>query len=464
MKKHIKSIFIITFTLVMLFILSIASKAATVKVTADVINVRKGPSTSTEVVAMLSKDVECELLGEENGWYKVKYKRYVGYISKDYSEKIGEVANDKPVENKDNEIKQEKPEEVEETPKIDENESKEPIVDNKNSTSKKVIKETEIKILPLIYSNKIETLKEGSIVELITITSSWAYIQTEDISGWVRAENLVDSEIKTENNEKNEINENSQNNQNIEDTKQNNNKETNPQENSFKEKTGYINEDFVNVRKGPSTDTSRIKVLTLNNEVKIIGEEGKWYKVKTGNDIGYISKDLVSDTKKVTSRNLSTKRQETNSNDKNEIVEEKNKETTEKVENLNNENSGNDVVNYAKQFLGKKYVYGGDGSNNTFDCSGYTMYVYRHFGVRLPHSANSQYNCGKGKKILKQSDLKPGDLVFLTDYSTGKGIGHCGIYVGKGEFIHASSTAGEVTISSFDTMYKGRFYSGLRIF
>ena len=461
MKKHIKSIFIITFTLVMLFILSIASKAATVKVTADVINVRKGPSTSTEVVAMLSKDVECELLGEENGWYKVKYKKYVGYISKDFSEKIGDVPNEKPVENKDNEVKPEETEKVEETPKVDENENKEPIVNNKNSTIRKVIKETEIKILPLIYSNKIETLKEGSIVELITITSSWAYIQTEDISGWVRAESLIDSEIKTENNENNE---NSQNNQNIEDIKQNNNKEINPQENSFKEKTGYINEDFVNVRKGPSTNEPKIKVLTLNNEVTIMGEEGKWFKVKTGNDIGYISKDLVSDTKKVTSRNLPAKRQEINSNDKNGIVEEKNKETIKKVENLNHENSGNDVVRYAKQFLGKKYVYGGDGSNDTFDCSGFTMYVYRHFGVRLPHSANSQYNCGKGKKILKQSDLNPGDLVFLTDYSTGKGIGHCGIYLGKGEFIHASSTAGEVTISSFDTMYKGRFYSGLRIF
>lgn len=75
-------------------------------------------------------------------------------------------------------------------------------------------------------------------------------------------------------------------------------------------------------------------------------------------------------------------------------------------------------------------MYGGDGSNGTFDCSGYTMYVYKHFGINIPHGANSQYRCGKGKKITKYSELQVGDIVFLTDYETGKGIGHCGIYLG----------------------------------
>ena len=122
-----------------------------------------------------------------------------------------------------------------------------------------------------------------------------------------------------------------------------------------------------------------------------------------------------------------------------------------------------DIVAYAKKYLGYKYVYGGDGSNGTFDCSGFTMYVYKHFGIKLPHAASKQYKCGKGTQITKYSDLQVGDIVFLTDYETGVGIGHCGIYLGNDNFIHASTTCYAVEISSFKTIYKGRFYSGLRL-
>ena len=86
---------------------------------------------------------------------------------------------------------------------------------------------------------------------------------------------------------------------------------------------------------------------------------------------------------------------------------------------------------YAKQYLGCPYVYGAAGSKS-FDCSGFTMYVYKHFGISLPHGATSQSRYGT--KVSK-SNLKAGDIVFLTDYETGVGIGHCGIYIGNGNFI-----------------------------
>ena len=124
---------------------------------------------------------------------------------------------------------------------------------------------------------------------------------------------------------------------------------------------------------------------------------------------------------------------------------------------------GTDVVAYAKKYLGHKYVWGGDGSNGTFDCSGFTMYVYKHFGVSLPHYTVSQYNSGKGIKITKQSDLKMGDIVYLTDYVTGAPCGHCGIYISDGKFIHADSTVMKVNISDLNGMYKGRFCGALRI-
>ena len=89
-------------TLISILLLAVSSKAATkVKVTGDVLNIRKGPSTSTKVVAMLFKGVECELLEEEGDWYKVKYKTYTGYVSKEYAEIIGETNNIEEPKNTD---------------------------------------------------------------------------------------------------------------------------------------------------------------------------------------------------------------------------------------------------------------------------------------------------------------------------------------------------------------------------
>ena len=223
-------------------------------------------------------------------------------------------------------------------------------------------------------------------------------------------------------------------------------------------------------------------------------EDGKWYKVKVGNTTGYVSKDYVSDKKTTTTRGNNTSRTETltsntekttdsntkgekasnseNTTKSNENIKKEQVETTKATTLKNEQETKNknettikctDIVAYAKKYLGYKYVYGGDGSNGTFDCSGFTMYVYKHFGIKLPHGANKQYKCGKGTQITKYSDLQVGDIVFLTDYETGVGIGHCGIYLGNDNFIHASTTCYAVEISSFKTIYKGRFYSGLRL-
>ena len=79
--------------------MAVTVKAATVKVTGETINIRKGPSTSTAVVAMLSKGVECEVLGEEGDWYQVKYKNYKGYVSKQYVKLQGELPNNQTNDN-----------------------------------------------------------------------------------------------------------------------------------------------------------------------------------------------------------------------------------------------------------------------------------------------------------------------------------------------------------------------------
>lgn len=112
------------------------------------------------------------------------------------------------------------------------------------------------------------------------------------------------------------------------------------------------------------------------------------------------------------------------------------------------------VMEYAKSYLGVPYVFG-SASGASFDCSGFTMYIYKKVGISLPHSASGQSRCGTK---VSRSELVPGDLVFFHTYSDG--ISHVGIYIGGGSFIHASSGAGEVTITSLSESYYAARYMG----
>jgi cell wall-associated NlpC family hydrolase len=97
------------------------------------------------------------------------------------------------------------------------------------------------------------------------------------------------------------------------------------------------------------------------------------------------------------------------------------------------------VVGIALQYLGIPYVWGGSSPSTGFDCSGFTSYVYAQIGVSLPHHAASQYGYGTP---VPYDQLAPGDLVFFS------GLGHVGIYIGGGQFVHAPHTGDVVRISS----------------
>ena len=101
------------------------------------------------------------------------------------------------------------------------------------------------------------------------------------------------------------------------------------------------------------------------------------------------------------------------------------------------------VVSIAMRYLGYPYSWGAAGPNS-FDCSGFTMYVYAQVGISLPHSSRDQFNSGQH---VSRSDLQPGDLVFF-----GSPIHHVGIYVGGGSFIHAPHTGDHVKISPLDRL------------
>lgn len=100
------------------------------------------------------------------------------------------------------------------------------------------------------------------------------------------------------------------------------------------------------------------------------------------------------------------------------------------------------VVNYALQFVGNPYVYGGNSLTNGIDCSGFTQQILGHFGVSLPRTAAAQSGCGTP---VSMDNLQPGDLLF---YSSGGGIGHVTMYIGNGQVVHASNSRTGIIVSS----------------
>lgn len=103
---------------------------------------------------------------------------------------------------------------------------------------------------------------------------------------------------------------------------------------------------------------------------------------------------------------------------------------------------GQQIASYATQFVGNPYVWGGSSLTNGADCSGFTMAVFAHFGIGLPHNAAAQSGCGRS---VSMSELQPGDLLF---YNGGGGIGHVSIYIGGGQVCHASNSRVGIIISS----------------
>lgn len=114
------------------------------------------------------------------------------------------------------------------------------------------------------------------------------------------------------------------------------------------------------------------------------------------------------------------------------------------------------ILSTAMDYMGVPYVFGGS-SPRAFDCSGYVQYVFAKVGISIPRTADTQYEVGTP---VSTADLLPGDLVFFETYAPG--ASHVGIYVGDGNFIHASSGRGAVTVSSLSQAYYSSHYIGAR--
>ena len=436
-----KMIYILVTVLMLITINTMPTFAATGTINTETLNLRKEASTSSDIIEQINKDEEVEILSEENGWYKVNYKEYTGYVSKDY-------------------VTLHEEENIPAT--VTQNEEETTIVETTSNNDDNTLKsKTKIRIIPTINSKIIGELEEGAQIDIIAKTNNWAFVGYRDITGWIPLITLKEkiselenntNEIKEENEEPETKQEETEEDQNQEqEVEQEQQGETQVEQTSSLDTLynnsiiKYINSSSVRVRSKPTTESDIVTSLIKNTDVTVVGENGDWYKVKYDYFDGYIRKDLLSDEKQETTSRSDVDREE------NKVIE-----TTA------NETLGEQIVSYAKQYLGCPYVYGGAGSSS-FDCSGFTMYVYKHFGFNLSHSALAQSRTGT---YIAKEDLRPGDLVFFLEYQTMDEVGHCGIYIGNGEFIHASSGTGYcVKISDLTTgSYLKRYDSARRLY
>jgi cell wall-associated NlpC family hydrolase len=126
------------------------------------------------------------------------------------------------------------------------------------------------------------------------------------------------------------------------------------------------------------------------------------------------------------------------------VVDDSSSQSTETGTSQSGAATGSAIAQYATQFVGNPYVYGGSSLTGGADCSGFVMAVFAHFGISLPHNAAAQSGYGSS---ISMSDLQPGDLLF---YSNGGGIGHVTIYIGNNQVCHASNSKVGIVISSIN--------------
>lgn len=480
-----KAIYGLTVIIIALLIFSGIVKATELEITGDIINLRQEASTDSTIIIQIAKGEKCELIEEEGNWYRIKYGDYTGYVSKDYAEIVADSSSEESKNTESNNNTQEdNSNTTQEESNTAEQENNTNSGEEQNTTSEgssasnssrtgKTNKNTSVRIVPLINSSRIATLRNNTDVTVIEELNGWAYIQTDEIAGWVRAINLdIDNSNSTKqpSNEKNEQDTNSNNSGNTDSTNNDssdgntdnnsnddNNSDTTDNSTDFSKRTMYT-KDATNIRSKPSTSSDIIMLVSINTALEVIGEEGDWYKVNTSEGEAYVSKDLLSNSRvNITNRG--------GINRTSDSTEEK-KSTTGKTTTENTGTSSSakasEIVSYAKKFLGVPYVYGG-ASPSGFDCSGFTMYVYNHFGISMRHGAQAQAKLGekitanKSSKSSLLNNLEVGDLVFFLDYETMDEIGHCGIYIGDGNFIHASSGSGYCV--KINSLLPGEYYN-----
>lgn len=239
-------------------------------------------------------------------------------------------------------------------------------------------------------SKVVGKMTDKDACEIVSVKGDWAKITSGKVEGYVKTEYLLTGDA-AKNVAKKEIT-----------------------------KVVTVNTTTLRVREKASEDSAILSLVGEGEDLVVEDTKDGWYKVEVDDQKGYISGDYVEVTKKLPT--ASTVKE----------LEYGEGYTDSRVS----------LVQFALQFVGNRYVWGGTSLTNGIDCSGFTMQVYARYGVGLPHHAASQPAYGKR---ISASEAKPGDLFF---YGSGSSISHVGIYIGNGQIVHASNARTGIKISN----------------
>ena len=188
----------------------------------------------------------------------------------------------------------------------------------------------------------------------------------------------------------------------------------------IKTMTATVDTETLYVREAMNTDCKIVALVSGDESLEVLEQQDGWAKVQVDSDQGYISLDYATVGYSLPKAESVTELKESNSLSGTRVS----------------------IVEYAKQFLGNPYVWGGTSLTKGADCSGFTMSIYAHYGVSLPHSSSAQSQMGTR---VSADEVKPGDLLF---YGSGNHVNHVAMYIGGGKVIHASTERTGIKISN----------------
>ena len=439
-KMNIKSIFIMAIiSLASLLFINISLAANTGTINVQVANLRETADAESKILEQINLNQEVEIVGEEGNWYQISYNNITGYVSKE----LVTVNSNTETTEENNQVNENTTEENNQVVETTQEQNTTEEGTETNSTEEitlgeyKISENTRLKLIPSINATDMIELKADETVTVTEIINGWVCVETQTTKGWLRKDKLKKDEPAEEN---------------VEEVQEQPAEEVAAQQTSTK--TKYVNSTTVNVRKEANTSSTIVTTVALNTEVQVYSEESGWSKVMVNNVEGYISSSLLSDNKQETSRGQTTSRR-TSSTTNTATTNATTKTTAQGTTSVPTSSNGSSIVATAKKYLGYKYVYGGSSPSTGFDCSGFTSYIFKQYGISLNRTAAGQYSNGVA---VSRANLQPGDLVMF-----GKsGINHVAIYIGGGQIIHSSTPSTGVRIDSLSTGYYNNNYVGAR--
>ena len=429
------------------------------------LNVRKTPESFGEVIGKLPKGGACEILDTStDGWYKISSGGVTGYVSSQYVY-TGDEAKKLAAENvAERAVIDADKLNVRSEPKADAN-----VVGQQDGwiqissgyisadyvtvkyaldeAIKQDMRQTVLSLYDNLGVSNVSNYlnvrdnpdeKKGKIIAklpsnagcdiLDTSTSGWYKIRSGNITGYVKSEYILTGQ------------------------------QAKDKALQVAKLMAISNTDGVNVRTEPNTNSSIYTQISNSERFLVADQQDGWVKIEIDDQDAYLSSDYVDVkygleeaikyTPVVEVADTSSKNDSKNSSKNNT------KNNSGKKNSANDGAAGSksgsvsskraQIANYAVQFVGNRYVYGGTSLTNGTDCSGFTMSVMAKFGVSLPHNSGAQ--SGSGKSITS-SQMRPGDLVF---YSGSGGINHVALYIGNGQVCHASNARSGIKISTWN--------------